>query len=889
MYKNTLTRALLIVLIVCTNTFLSAAQGKNFFISKTAPSWIVKVDQDHHPKAPEEVSAGYYISLWENQNHVELHENYKHVIREIISDAGVQNASELSVTYDPTFQKLIYHNITVWRNGSPIDKLDAGKFKILQNEKELSKFIYSGTFDAYMILDDIRKGDRIEYSYTIEGINPIFGDKVADDFYFESGSSVGHRYTNFIVSAKRKLTFKNYNFNSSPKVSDKNGLKLYEWEWENTDTYSTAEFEPSWYNPLKHTQISEYKNWNEVVNWGIKVNSYPDLKTPSIDKKVKELLRIAGTDHKKYMELAIRFVQDEVRYMGVEMGIYSQRPNSPEKVIQQRYGDCKDKSLLLIYLLKGAKINAYMAYADTYNGKKMQDFLPSPFVFNHAVVVIEYGGQKKWIDATIAYQRGRFDQIYFPDYGQGLVLKPGVKSPENVLSKPKGKLVADLTFDVGDTGSVNKTKLIIKSTYTGYVADDMRSTLADDGVNGIEKSFLDYISGYYADSELSAPIKIRDNEHTNVLVITESYLIPDIWVKDNRDNARYYANFYGDLISQSLRDITTKNRTQPLSLKSPVNIEQNIFVNLPHSWDVDNEYFESKTDSYEFKFNSIFNNKVMELHYSYHTLKDYVEAKDVNQYLKNTAVIDDKLTFGVYWNGVAAKQYTYNSNLLMLAALTLVFSGIYFLKVYQTEYLYDIADIASAKPIGGWWMITTVIGLYLGTLYLPVEAFESGIFYAKTWKATSGFNNSTSLFLHIAYVLLIIAYAIRYAWLILLIFLNNNRREIFPGQFTKFLIFSSITVIFEFAVGIVVNIALSKPVADLPELYQMITWIVFSIIWIVYLENSKTVRTTFVFTYPDLYWKTDLINRAKNKHNQNSTPNNNIQQIQPEPVSSDTK
>ena len=598
---------------------------------------------------------------------------------------------------------------------------------------------------------------------------------------------------------------------------------------------------------------------------------------------------VARNDHKKYMELAIHFVQDEVRYMGVEMGIYSQRPNSPEKVIQQRYGDCKDKSLLLIYLLKGAKINAYMAYADTYNGKKMQDFLPSPFVFNHAVVVIEYGGQKKWIDATISYQRGKFDKIYFPDYGQGLVLKPGVKSPENVISKPTGKLVANLTFDIGDTGSVNKTKLIIKSTYTANVADDMRSTIADEGINGIEKSFLNYITGYYADSEVSAPIKIKDNEQSNTLEITESYLIPDIWAKDDKENSRFYANFYGDLISHSLRDITTKNRLQPLSLKSPVNIEQNIFVKLPHAWDIDNEYFESKTDSYEFKFNSIFNNKVMELHFSYHSLKDYIEGKDVNQYLKDAETVDDKLTFGIYWNGVAAKQYTYNSYLVMLAVLAFLFSGIYFLKVYQQEYLFDIEDIATAKPIGGWWMITIVIGLYLGALYLPVEAFESGIFYSKTWKAPSGFKGSTALFLHISYLVLIIAYAVRYSWLLLLIFLNNKRREIFPGQFTKFLIFSSFTVIIEFIVGIVVNIALKKPLADLPELYQMITWIAFSIIWIVYLENSKTVRTTFVFTYPDLYWKTDLINHVKSKSNPESNWNNNKQQIQSEPVSNDTK
>ncbi len=103
--------------------------------------------------------------------------------------------------------------------------------------------------------------------------------------------------------------------------------------------------------PSKRAQLTEYKNWNEVVNWGLSINGYPNLKSPLLDKKIKEFKEQAGNDQKKYIELATRFVQDEIRYMGIEMGIYSHRPNSPERVLKQRYGDCKDKSLLLVHLL----------------------------------------------------------------------------------------------------------------------------------------------------------------------------------------------------------------------------------------------------------------------------------------------------------------------------------------------------------------------------------------------------------------------------------------------------------------------------------------------------------------------------------------------------------
>ena len=163
MYNDSLRRILLVLLILCSTFFLSSSQGKNFSVNRTAPSWIVKVDPSGGKPKSKDIIDGYYLSLMEYQQHAELQEEYKHIIRQIVSDAGVQNASQISVTYDPSYQKLIFNKVIIWRDNKPYDQLNATKFKVLQNEKDLSKFIYSGTYDAYMLLEDIRKGDRIEY------------------------------------------------------------------------------------------------------------------------------------------------------------------------------------------------------------------------------------------------------------------------------------------------------------------------------------------------------------------------------------------------------------------------------------------------------------------------------------------------------------------------------------------------------------------------------------------------------------------------------------------------------------------------------------------------------------------------------------------------------
>ena len=53
---------------------------------------------------------------------------------------------------------------------------------------------------------------------------------------------------------------------------------------------------------------------------------------------------------------ALEFVQSEIRYFSVSLGENSHRPASPDIVLKRRYGDCKDKSLLLMTLLDELKI-----------------------------------------------------------------------------------------------------------------------------------------------------------------------------------------------------------------------------------------------------------------------------------------------------------------------------------------------------------------------------------------------------------------------------------------------------------------------------------------------------------------------------------------------------
>src|ERR1043166_2464157 len=130
------------------------------------PSWVSSNAIDYSNTTLDRDAEDGYIDLaFEEQ--VSLEQQcvyYKKAIR-IISEAGIQNSSQISESYDPSYQQLIFHSIKIIREGKSINKLEASKFKVIQQETELNRSIYNGSLSAVLFLEDVRQGDVLEYSY----------------------------------------------------------------------------------------------------------------------------------------------------------------------------------------------------------------------------------------------------------------------------------------------------------------------------------------------------------------------------------------------------------------------------------------------------------------------------------------------------------------------------------------------------------------------------------------------------------------------------------------------------------------------------------------------------------------------------------------------------
>jgi transglutaminase-like putative cysteine protease len=100
-----------------------------------------------------------------------------------------------------------------------------------------------------------------------------------------------------------------------------------------------------------------------------------------------------------------------VRYLGIEMGLHSHKPAAPDKVIEQRYGDCKDKARLLVSLLQGMGLEAHCVLVNTDNGVRLTKALPTPTLFNHAIVRTQINARIYWRDPTRTHQSGSLEAL----------------------------------------------------------------------------------------------------------------------------------------------------------------------------------------------------------------------------------------------------------------------------------------------------------------------------------------------------------------------------------------------------------------------------------------------------------------------------------------------
>lgn len=626
--KHCLTLTLILLVLIS----VSKAQNKPF--SGKEPSWITVIPTNYNKTALNNEAEEGYIDLdFQKQVSLATQSVYIKAVYKVLSESGVQNMSQLSFYFDPTYQSLTIHTINIIRDGQVINKLDLSKMKTIQEESELDRFIYNGTMKSILFLEDVRKNDIVEYSYTLKGFNPIFQNKYSEFYDTEFSTPEYHLYYKLIIPAGRTINIRNSGDTISPTIHTDATQTVYEWKKDDIHALHGQDALPSWYDPYGSIMVSEFKDWKEVNTWA--VGLFPTLTSLSapLQKKIDEINAKSKTDEDK-VKAALRFVQDDVRYMGLEMGVHSHLPATPDKVFARRFGDCKEKSYLLVTMLRKMGIQAYPVLINAGYTKAINDWLPSPRCFDHTTVKVVLNDGEHWFDPTISYQRGNLKDISYPDYKTGLVITDTTSSLTSIALHEKAGVNVKEIFSVNDM--LGKAKLKVITIYTGSYADDLRDQFNSSSnyelLNDYKQYYQTYFSGIAGDS-----LAFNDDSLSGTFTTTEYYSIDSFWSIESKGLKSSFTSYVINGIIKKPKD---KSRTMPFYLTYPAKYHEEVEVNLPEDWNLHPYDAVIKCDGFVYKVKCTTSLRKMVLTYDFENLKDAISPAEAPQYFSKLKELD---------------------------------------------------------------------------------------------------------------------------------------------------------------------------------------------------------------------------------------------------------
>lgn len=635
----------LLRLILLTTSFSLFALEKNQLAWECvsyAPSseWVASVELPEESIPSEYMHKGAILLLDHQHNHV-TKESFFHQALPLNSSDSVLYDSIIELEFDPNYEELVIHDIFVHRDGEILDKRNSCQTKITIREPMAENLVYQDVQVLTLFLDDVRRGDILEFSYTRKGYPPEFEDVLSMNFFVGSAQYVGQNFARLIAETGEVIEVKNHQTSLEPEIREIEGGNS-EWIWniEKVEpTYAESGL-PSWFIPYPWIQVSNMQNWKNIASMHSSLFVCPS----ELDDELIELVEQWTQEQplEDVIACAVRWVQGEVRYLSLHGGDDTFKPLHPNEVFQRRYGDCKDKTLLLTCMLRQMGVDAYPVLISTEYKHQLATFLPSIF-FDHVIVGFEFEGREYFVDPTSYEQGGKLECFDSPPFAVGLALKDETEQLSTIpVSPERYKIEQKLNFNINI--SENVADIEYNKIYSGQAANFMRSYLGDVTLDGWLEEEESYFFDYFSREELVDGPYAQDHFDKNELSIQLKGFVNEVCFED--EGAKYYY-IRPSFLDCFLPSYLNKQRQMPFRLRFPVDVQERVTINFDRILDkglIEETSYSYRGKSLAFQMERMItgDNQLM-INTHYQSFEDAIDAEDIGEVMRSLEQFEEEL------------------------------------------------------------------------------------------------------------------------------------------------------------------------------------------------------------------------------------------------------
>ncbi|MEM8507535.1 MAG: DUF3857 and transglutaminase domain-containing protein [Bacteroidota bacterium] len=332
-------------------------------------------------------------------------------------------------------------------------------------------------------------------------------------------------------------------------IAPKTAPKRFFYEVENVVALEKEPYSPSLEEILPRVKFAmekfhlkgvdgQAKNWMEFGTWiNDQLLNGQDILDDYSRNRVQELVQ-GISDPKEKVRRVYAYLQDNTRYISVQLGIGGWKPISASEVGRVKYGDCKGLTNYAKAMLKEVGVDAYYTVVQAGKDKRNLDPDFPSLSGNHVFLNVPLENEELWLECTSQEVPMNFLGTFSDDR---YVLKVTPKGGELVKSRKytaeESKQFTEAFLKINDQATVN-AEVTISSTGIQY---DQKYTLATMKVDEVEeyyKEYWDYINN------LTLSSTSIENDKDNIELVEEVAVSSENYISQAGDQWLFAPNMF---------------------------------------------------------------------------------------------------------------------------------------------------------------------------------------------------------------------------------------------------------------------------------------------------------------------------------------------------------
>ena len=223
-------------------------------------------------------------------------------------------------------------------------------------------------------------------------------------------------------------------------------------------------------------------SWLEMGTWYRGLVAGRLDASPEIKQKVAALTASSPTTVGKMKAIA-NFVQHDIRYVAIELGIGGFQPHPAADIFTHRYGDCKDKATLTSAMLHEIGVDSYYVVINSERGSVGSDTPANVEAFDHAILAIKLGNDVQDSSLVSTMVHPKLGRVLFFDPTSELTpfgeIGGYLQANYGLLVTPDGGELIELPMQLSSTNGIRRTAKLTLSP-TGNLHGDVQEVRLGD-------------------------------------------------------------------------------------------------------------------------------------------------------------------------------------------------------------------------------------------------------------------------------------------------------------------------------------------------------------------------------------------------------------------------